>query len=466
MSNQSHESKIHTIQRQLKTYYKEGKKVKIYHGTTNSIRKQTFKRNEIVDISNLNQILKVDTKNKLVVTEPNVSMDTLVRYTLKHKLIPSIVMEFKGITVGGGIQGGATESSAFKYAGFHDICTEYEILLGNGERIIASSSENKELFEQIACSYGTLGIITKVTLKLIKACAFVKLQYQRTTSFQQTHELLLKNTHKRFDFIDGILWSSRLGVIMNGKMTNKIDSPKVSFHSLWDDWFYIHAEQITKQHNVYEEIIPIYDYLFRYDRGAFWMARYAFSFMHIPFNHVTRLLLNWFCSTTNLYRQLHASNLSQRFIIQDFCIPKDNVITFLKFVDKQILCYPLWLLPINASVTTQNIFTPLSNITDLIINVGIWTEITDFKKFLTFNRLLENTAHTLDGKKTLYAHAYYSEEKFWQIYNKKEYNKLRIKYKAVRTFPNIYKKISVKEKYIPSLRTALRSLFSFKLPMQ
>lgn len=46
-------------------------------------------------------------------------MDRLVEETLKYGLIPPVVMEFPGITVGGGYSGTSGESSSFKH-GFFD----------------------------------------------------------------------------------------------------------------------------------------------------------------------------------------------------------------------------------------------------------------------------------------------------------------------------------------------------------
>jgi FAD/FMN-containing dehydrogenase len=61
----------------------------------------------MVDTSAMTHVLKVDTKRKVALVEPNVPMDRLVEETLKYGLIPPVVMEFPGITVGGGFAGTA-----------------------------------------------------------------------------------------------------------------------------------------------------------------------------------------------------------------------------------------------------------------------------------------------------------------------------------------------------------------------
>ncbi len=72
----------------------------------------------MVDTSAMSRVLKIDTERKTALVEPNVPMDSLVEATLQHGLIPPVVMEFPGITVGGGFAGTSGESSSFRYRSF------------------------------------------------------------------------------------------------------------------------------------------------------------------------------------------------------------------------------------------------------------------------------------------------------------------------------------------------------------
>lgn len=67
-----------------------------------------------VDISTLRNVLAVDQVKRTVLVEPNVAMDSLVEATLPHGLVPPVVMEFPGITAGGGFAGTGGESSSCK----------------------------------------------------------------------------------------------------------------------------------------------------------------------------------------------------------------------------------------------------------------------------------------------------------------------------------------------------------------
>lgn len=463
----SHKLHVQTISEQIKQFYIQKKKVHIYHGSTNSTRTQKFQKDAVINTSNLTRILSIDHEKQYAVVEPNVSMDQLVKETLRFGLIPPVVMEFPGITVGGAIQGGAGESSSFKYGGFHNTCLEYEIVLGNGKIITISPKEYADLYWGTACSYGSLGVITKVKLRLIPAKPFVHLTYLRIVSFAESVEALQAAVTKDVDFIDGILFSKELGVIMIGILSDEINIPSTSFSKASDDWFYTHAENITKKHISYQEIIPIEEYLFRYNRGAFWVGRYAFQKLKLPFNKWTRFLLNPLMKTRTLYRLLQSINISQRQIVQDLCLPQEKTVEFLEFIDKVTHIYPLWLLP-GVLGDKHDKLSPGYLRTDLGIDVGVWGKVQgDYQELVSLNRKIEKKLTFLGGRKVLYAHQYYPENEFWEIYDKKWYKNLRKKYYADIIFPDVYEKTYVKEQYKVSVIKGLWEVITspHKLPV-
>jgi Delta24-sterol reductase len=116
---EQHKEAVTVIASTVLNFYDRKEPFRIFHGSTNSTRPLTLQRNSMVDTSSLNHVLKVDIKAKTVLVEPNVPMDKLVKATLEHGLVPPVVMEFPGITVGGGFAGTSGESSSFKY-GFLD----------------------------------------------------------------------------------------------------------------------------------------------------------------------------------------------------------------------------------------------------------------------------------------------------------------------------------------------------------
>jgi Delta24-sterol reductase len=459
-----HASDVEHIRAQMRSFFARGQKVKIYHGTTNSTRAQTFRKDAFVDVSRLDRIIEMHADEQYVLVEPNVAMDKLVEAVLRHRLVPPVVPEFPGITVGGAVQGGAGESSSFKHGLFHETCLEYEMVLGNGEKIIASPTQHQDLFYGTACSYGSLGIITLVKLRLIPAKDFVRLTYRAVKSLGDMVGLTEREAGGAADFIDGILFAKNRGVIMSGNFSDKTNAPIATFRNRFDEWFYLHADNISKRHETYDEIIPIQDYLFRYDRGAFWVGRDVCSFLKLPFTRFTRYVLNGILNARSAYRVLHATNISQRYLVQDLNFPKESVLEFLKFVDNELHTYPLWLCPLLPEKNST--LSPTCVNTNLAINVGVYKEFgPDYPRFLEANRDIEQKVAELRGRKVLYAHSYYLRDEFWKIYDEAPYRALREKYYAAHAFPDVYDKTKVVEKYKHSVFTGIwNALRSSKLP--
>lgn len=446
----------------MRDFFARGQKVKIYHGSTNSTRAQKFEKNKFVDVSRLDRVVEINTAENYALVEPNVPMDKLVEATLPHSLVPPVVMEFPGITVGGGIQGGAGESSSFRHGLFNETCLEYEIVLGNGEILIASPTQNEDLFYGTACSYGSLGVITLVKLRLRPAKEFVRLAYHAVPSFDEAIRLTERKVGEAVDFVDAVLFAKNRGVVMVGSFADKSDLPVSTFSRASDEWFYLHADAISRKSSLYEELIPTRDYLFRYDRGAFWMGTYGFRVLRMPFNRFTRFIFNPFLKTRELYQSLHAADFSQRYVIQDIGVPKKSAVKLLEYVADVLKVYPIWFVPLRVATREKLAASFLQ--TDLVVSVGVWGEVNEkYSRFVEINRALEKEISDLEGRKWLYAHQYYSREEFWRIYDRTSYEVLREKYFANSVFPDIYDKTKVVEKYNPSVwrgiwRNALRSL--------
>ncbi|KAF3358768.1 Cell division control protein 42-like protein [Verticillium dahliae VDG1] len=176
-----HKQAVTRIASSVRAFFDRKEPYRIFHGSTNSTR--PFRRDRFVDISALNNVLEVNKARRIALVEPNVPMDRLVENTLRHGLIPPVVMEFPGITAGGGYAGTAGESSSFKHGFFDDTINEVEMVLANGDVVKASPTERADLFRGAAGAVGTLGITTLIELQLIEAKKYVKTTYHRTRTY-------------------------------------------------------------------------------------------------------------------------------------------------------------------------------------------------------------------------------------------------------------------------------------------
>ncbi|KAF2866885.1 hypothetical protein BDV95DRAFT_631401 [Massariosphaeria phaeospora] len=448
-----HEEVVADISAAVKAFFSRKQSFRIFHGSTNSTRPAHDDR--IVDICALSNILRVDRQSETATVEPNVPMDQLVQATLAHGMIPPIVMEFPGITVGGGYAGTAGESSSFKHGYFSQTVKSVEMVLATGEVrvslvITASNSDNADLFNGAAGALGTLGITTKLELSLIPAKRFVKLIYRPYSSTHDTMKALQQATeHPDNDYAEGIMFSSTHGVLMTGRLTDDLPpsaSPQ-NFGGPWDPWFYLHAMEKprTKESTDY---IPVAEYLFRYDRGGFWVGKQVLDYFgFVPFNRFTRWLFDDFLHTRTMYRALHGSKMSFETMVHDLSLPYDTAEEFIDYTTQQFGIWPLWLCPLHAVAPPT--FHPYTTGSDQdgspqpMLNIGLWgTASKDLDKFVRQNRRLEARLTELGGRKVLYSHTYYTEEEFWQLYDKSWYEALRQRYSAT-TLPTVYDKVKV-----------------------
>lgn len=331
----NHKIAVEKIAANVQGYFQRGEPFRINHGSTNSTRPAAHRHKNAVDISALSRVLKIDTKSKTALVEPNVPMDRLVESTIEHGLIPPVVMEFPGITAGGGFAGTGGESSSFKYGYFDETVNSVEIVLGNGDVVTASDKENPDLLHGVSGALGSLGITTLLELQLIKSKKYVKVTYHTVKSIPEAIQKVREETlNPEPDYVDGILLSKEHGAVITGCLTD--DLPATAqvqwFSDAKDPWYYLHVkERSLRAVEPVEEYIPLAEYHFRYDRGGFWVGASAFEYFRFPFNQFTRWSLDDFLHTRMLYKALHASGQSRNYVVQDLALPFSKAENFIDY---------------------------------------------------------------------------------------------------------------------------------------
>ncbi|KAI1141576.1 FAD-binding domain-containing protein [Hypoxylon sp. FL0543] len=486
-----HRQAVRLVSSSVRAFFERGEPYRIWHGSTNSTRPPHQKAGaRAVDISALGDVLSVDAARRVALVEPNVPMDRLVESTLAHGLVPPVVMEFPGITAGGGFAGTAGESSSFKHGYFDENVRGVEVVLPDGEVVFArpegGDGAYEDLFRGAAGALGTLGVATLLELRLIEAKRFVRTTYRRTSSVAEAVRVVREEcaSEKGNDYVDGILFSKDHGVIVSGQMTNELPEGESiqTFSRAWDPWFYMHVRDLTKglpssassassssspsnstptsptsPEGTVTEYIPLAEYLFRYDRGGFWVGAAAFDYFRpVPFTRFFRWLLDDFLHTRMLYRALHGSGESARFVVQDVGMPYESAEPFVDYVSENLDIWPLWLCPLKTprgptfhphlrAGGTEGQGQGQGEVGEML-NIGVWGwGPNDRDAFVRANRDLERRVDELGGMKWLYAHTYYSEPEFWRAYggHRAEYEALRQKYRAT-SLPSVYDKVRVK----------------------
>ncbi|PVH86543.1 FAD-binding domain-containing protein [Cadophora sp. DSE1049] len=448
----AHRIKVEAIAAVVKDCFHRRVPFRIDHGSTNSTR--PMHQTPMVDITSLSGVIEINPKTRTAIVEPNVPMDVLVRSTLKERLIPPVVMEFPGIT-----------SSSFKWGYFGQTIQAIEMVLGDGEIVTASRTERSDLFAGAVGTLGTLGITTRLDVSLIEAREFVKTTYHRVDSVEAAIQLIKREINNMtHDYVDSIMFSKTHGVVITGQLTD--DMPKnaspQTFSKPWDPWYYLHVKEKTRLETPPEllvDYVPLTEYLFRYDRGGFWVGVEAFRYFGFPFNRITRWLLNDFMHTRMLYRALHGSSLHHENIIQDLSPPYSTAGDFIDYTAAEFDIWPLWLCPLRGQKPPT--FHPSSLSTDEdyaepMLNIGLRGKGKGSPS-LAKNKRLEKTLVSMSGRKILYAEVFWEHDEFWSLYPRLWYEKLRDRYRAV-CLPTVFDKVQRQE--AKRKQSSWRGLFS------
>ncbi len=126
----------------------------------------------ILDFSLMNKILELDEENLTLTVEPGVLLMELASYVEEQGLFYPPDPGEKTATIGGNISTNAGGMRAVKYGVTRDYVRHLEVVLADGRKIdlgskIVKNSSGYALKDLIVGSEGTLGIITKATLKLL-----------------------------------------------------------------------------------------------------------------------------------------------------------------------------------------------------------------------------------------------------------------------------------------------------------
>jgi FAD/FMN-containing dehydrogenase len=380
---------------------------------------------EKIDISELREILEIDRESMTCTAEPGVTFSDLVTATLRHGLVPIIVPELSTITVGGAVTGCSLESMSFKYGGFHDTCLEYEVVTASGE--VLRCSPDDLIFQMMHGSFGTLGILSKLKFRLIRARPFVHVSYRALPTFEDYQAAIWRHFRDEdVDYMDGIIHSPTEHVLSTGHFTDK--APYTNRY----DWMKVYYQSTARRK---EDYLTTFDYLFRYDNGV--------TNVH-PKSPLARLLFGKFLHSDQLLRM--AAKL-HRFlpdeappVTLDVFIPFSKAGAFMDWYRKEVDFFPLWCVPYRRVRDYEWIaagyFDGLAD--ELFLDLAIYGM--KQRGGRNYYKEIEDKLRDVRGIKTLISYNYYDEDVFWSIWNRPNYQAV----KSVTDPHNIFRDLYVK----------------------
>lgn len=426
----SHEEKVRRISKQLKerksTEPLSLKKKSVSHEVPKPGDKKYS--DEKLDISDLNEILHVDAERCICIAEPGATFGKVVETTLKYGLAPVIVPELRTITIGGAVAGCSIESMSYKFGGFHDSCLEYEVLTAKGDVLDCTpDNENKLLFQMMHGTFGTLGIITQLKFKLIPAKKFVKVNYEKYRSLEEYKQAIWEHyTKKDIDFMDGIIHSPENYVLSAGTYVDK--APYTHNYN----WVRIYFLSTAKRK---EDYLKTPDYFFRYNKEFI---------IENPKPLIFRVLFGKFMNSNtalrgaNTFWKVIPSNKIP--ITVDTIIPFSRMEDFMGWYVNEVDHFPLWCVPYKVVHKYEWVSDEfLSKVRDeLFLDIAIYGMRKDDPEH--YYRIIEKELMNIGAIKTLISTNLYSENEFWNIYNKSNYDLVKKKTDPDNIFRGFYEK--------------------------
>jgi len=411
----AHRRKVERISRMLKERKSSEPLSLKKKAVSHQVPKPNDKRHadEKLDISDFDEIIEINEDSCTCIAEPGVTFERLVDATISHGLVPFVVPELKTITIGGAVAGCSIESTSYRFGGFHDSCIEYEVVTARGDVLDCTpDNENRLLFQMVNGTFGTLGIIALLKFKLMPAKPFVKVNYEKYSNLGDYKNAIWEHYIKQdLDFMDGIIHSPREYVLSAGNFVDK--APYAHKY----DWTGIYYLSTAKRE---EDFLRTADYFFRYDKGV--------TNVH-PKSLLLRLLLG---KLVNSNTTLRVANKLKRVLPQgiipitvDTFIPFSRIEEFMEWYREEIDHFPLWCVPYSIvhkyEWISDEFFDRVED--ELFLDIAIYGMRR--RKSLHYYRIIEKKLLEIGAIKTLISTNLYSEEEFWRIWNKRNFDEVK-----------------------------------------
>ena len=426
-----HAQKVERVAQQLRNRKSTAPLSRLKRSVSHQVPKVHDKKHEDekVDLTDFDQIIEIDTDRRICIAEPGVPFCKLVDRTLPLGLVPIVVPELKTITIGGAVAGCSIESMSFVHGGFHDTCLEYEIITAKGE-VLTCTPENEHslIFQMMHGSFGTVGILSRLTFKLIPAKPYVHLRHEHHTSIDSYLESIWSHFEKKdVDFMDGIIHSTKQLSLCVGDFVDS--APYTNRY----DWLKVYYQSTAKRR---EDYLKTPHYFYRYDQGV--------TNVH-PKSFFGRLLLGKFLGSSEILRIAEKLrwlllNDDRPDVTVDTFLPFSRLKEFLLWYDQDFGHWPLWCVPYHRVHDYEWLADSFWKGMDdqLLVDIAIYGM--KQRGEINYYRLMEQKLQELNGVKTLISYNYYPEDEFWTIFHRENFETVKAVTDPDNIFRNLYEK--------------------------
>jgi delta24-sterol reductase len=361
-----HEERVAHIQKQVREWSSknDGTKLCTARGGWQSISPgyRKYKSTSTQIEVSLYDILMWSEEEKTVTVEPMVNMGQLSHYLIPKGYTLPVLPEMDDLTVGGLYMGVGIETSSHKYGLFNDSVISAELVLASGEVVTCGrNGPNKDLFDALPWSYGTLGFLTSVTIRIVPCKQYVAVQYipcsTQSEGIREFRRWSEEQGDDTADFVEALSYSKDTMVVMPAYFCDKKDFdkyPNASYNALswwYKPWFYKHVGWMLDDNKGSRwEIIPLRDYFHRHTKSIFWELEQIIPVGNHP---IFRFLLGWAVPPKVSFLKLTQTETLQKMyeeqhVIQDMLVPISEMDKSLNTFENEYGLYPLWICPYRA----------------------------------------------------------------------------------------------------------------------
>jgi len=443
------------VQRLLASYRSipENATVRLAKPTSNLFRARAKNTVQGLDTSGLTGVIAVDPDARTADVAGMCTYEDLVAATLPYGQAPLVVPQLKTITLGGAVTGLGIESTSFRNGLPHESVLEMDILTGTGDVLTASPDQHGDLFRAFPNSYGTLGYSVRLKIELEPVKPFVALRHLRFGSLHNmvaTMDRIIETgglDGGPIDYLDGVVFSADESYLCVGVQTST-PGPVSDYTGQQ-----IYYRSIQHDDGEKHDRLTVHDYLWRWDTDWFWCSR-AFGAQDPRIRRLWPRRYRRSSFYWKLFGYAQRFNIADRIekrngrpprerVIQDVELPIERTAEFLDWFLDNVRIEPLWLCPLRLRDDGGWPLYPLRP-HQTYVNIGFWSSVPVGPDWPSeeghTNKLIERAVSELDGHKSLYSDAFYSPDKFDELYGGETYKTVKKTYDPDLRLLDLYAK--------------------------
>ncbi|MFQ5877863.1 MAG: FAD-binding protein [Acidobacteriota bacterium] len=163
----------------------------------------TVERGVLLDLTSLDGHPSIDPGACAADCQGGVRWEALVRLTIPRGLVPPVLTNNLGVTVGGTLSVAGLGVASFRFGAQGDNVTEIEAVTGAGDVVVCSADREADLFDAVRSGLGQFGVITRARLRLRRCLPKARtyyLLYDDLDALMRDARLAMEQD--RFDYIE------------------------------------------------------------------------------------------------------------------------------------------------------------------------------------------------------------------------------------------------------------------------